>query len=280
MSCASPPNCACPTPVTTNVPGSPGENGTNGTNGTNAFTTTTANFIVPSLNSSVGITVANSAWMTVGQIVFIQNAGFFSVNSVSSSTAATVTYLNYQGFAGNAGNTINSGAQISPAGTQPSFTSPLPIANGGTDATTVSAAQSNLGLGQNGTEAHVSGLSQSLTTSATLIAGATVTVPATGLYMIMAQATVELRGVTFSPSETITVTAVDTTSSTTLSTALATTGQPTTTDFPSCQYAVPPVTANLTNADVLQVQIEISATPSAGTANAASADLIIIPLAL
>jgi len=281
MSLATSPGCACATPVTTDVPGSPGTNGTNGTNGLNAFSILSNNFVVPAINSSVTITVNQASWVTIGQNVFVQGAGNFSVNSVTGSppTQMTITYLNYQGNSA-AGNTISAGAQISPSGTQPTITSPLPIGSGGTNATTKAAAQTSLGLGQNATFANVSGLSQVISNSATLIAGATVTVPATGLYLILAKATVEYRGVTFASSETLTLTVVDTTSSTTLATQVATTGAPTTTDYPTFQYETPFTTATLTAADVLQVKIVIAVTPSVGTANAISASLMIVPLAL
>jgi hypothetical protein len=281
MALPTPSACACPTPVTTNVPGSPGTNGTAGTNGFNAFSILSNNFIVPAINSSVTITVNQASWVTIGQNVFVQGAGNFSVNSVIGSppTQMTITYLNYQGNTF-AGNTISAGAQISPSGTQPSITSPLPIASGGTNAITKAAAQLSLGLGQNATFANVSGLAQALSNSATLIAGATVTVPATGLYLILGSATVEYVGATFAASQTITLTAVDTTSAATLATRVATTTIITTTSYPTFEYDTPFVTATLTTADVLQLKISVSVAPSAGAVNAVSASLMIVPLAL
>lgn len=279
MSLASPPGCACPTPVTTDVPGSPGAPGDNGTNGINAFSITQAPFVVPAISSSVSVTVNQNAWFVVGQNVYVQGAGYFSVNSVAGTNVVGLTYLNYTGNT-NAGNTIGSGAQISPAGTQVNLTLPLSIANGGTNAADVGDAQTNLGLGQNGTFANVNGLTQAVTATPTLIAGVTFSVPATGLYLVMAFATVDMQGDTFASNEVITLAVVDTTASTTIATAAKNTGTPTTTKYPSIDYLTPFLTATLTSGDVLQLQISIAVTPSAGTIQVSSASLIILPLAL
>lgn len=74
------------------VPGPPGPqgpagtNGTNGTNGINAFTLTTASFVVPNVGSNVTISVFESSWMAVGETIFIQNAGNYTVQNIASGT--------------------------------------------------------------------------------------------------------------------------------------------------------------------------------------------------
>lgn len=105
--------------------GEPGTDGADGTDGVNAFTVTTADFTVPAIGNSVIVLVADSTWATFGQNVFVQGAGYFQVTGKPSSTALTLTYLNYAGNA-STGNNIVTGAQISPAGTQPSVVADLP----------------------------------------------------------------------------------------------------------------------------------------------------------
>lgn len=119
-SCCQP---CCPETEYVQVPGlegDPGTDGEPGTDGVNAFTVTTANFQVPAISANVSVAVASSAWATVGQNVFVQGAGYFSVASKANSLEMTLTYLDYSGNT-NSGNIINSGATISPAGTQPDF---------------------------------------------------------------------------------------------------------------------------------------------------------------
>lgn len=279
MSDALPPNGACPTPVTTDVPGPPGAAGTNGNNGVNAFSITQADFVVPAISSSVTVTVDNNTWMVVGQNVFVFGAGYFAINSLSGTTAAGLTYLNYTGNTA-AGNTITSGAQLSPAGTQGDITDPLPIANGGTGAATTAAAQAGLGLGQNATIASVNSLTQDLSATPTLIAGCTVTAPAAGNYLIMATAEVEYVGATFAATEAITLAVLNTTSSTTEATTDRETGVMTTATLPSQEISTPFVVVTLAASDVLELQISVAAAASAGHAYAVSASLCIVPLTL
>jgi hypothetical protein len=209
MSQATPSACACPTPITTEVPGSAGTPGTNGTNGYNAFSILQSSFIVPAVGSNVTVSVDQAQWMVPGQNVNAQGAGTFQVASVvagSPATVVTLTYLNYVDNT-NSGNTVPAGSQISPDGYQPSLSFPISIADGGTNATTQAAAQVNLGLGQNATVLNASGLSLSMPTTPTEITGVTVTVPATGLYEISAFATVDMVGITIGTSaEVITLT--------------------------------------------------------------------------
>lgn len=278
-------DCICPTPVTTEVPGSPGNNGINGYN---SFSILQSQFMVPAINSNVSITVDQATWEVVGQNVYVEGAGIFSVASVtggSPPTQLTLTYLNYQGNS-NTGDTIATGAQISPAGTQPQgLTTPISIANGGTNATTQGAAQVNLGLGQNATVSNQSGLTQTMPTSATQVTNVGLTVPATGLYLILAYVTVDMQGITIGTSaEVITLRVQDTTSATTLATAAMNVPIVTTQTYPSVDYLTPIVTANLTLNDALQLQISISqnhaGNPTAGTIKISSGGLTIVPLAL
>jgi hypothetical protein len=87
-----------------------GVNGTNGTNGVNAYTTTTASYTQPAVNSSVNISVANSDWIAVGQYIYIQATGYYLVNtSTSTSINATLKISEASG-------TITSNRKVTPSG--------------------------------------------------------------------------------------------------------------------------------------------------------------------
>lgn len=91
---------ACPDPVVSQVPGPagpPGGGGTNGTNGVNAYTVTTAQFTMPAVNATVSVPVAVSSWLAIGEVVFVQSAGYFSVNSVPDGTHGVLKNLGYTG---------------------------------------------------------------------------------------------------------------------------------------------------------------------------------------
>src|SRR4029077_16117980 len=91
--------------------------GLNGAAGSNAFTSTTANFTMPTSGSTVTVTVAATSWMAQGQNLFIPGAGYFSVSVVTDATHAVLTNSGTTGNA-TAGTVISSGAQVSPAGAQ------------------------------------------------------------------------------------------------------------------------------------------------------------------
>jgi hypothetical protein len=248
-------NCACPTPEIVEIPGSPGANGSAGTNGLNAFTFTTSDFVVPAKTTGVTIAVLDNTWVSIGQNVFAEGAGFFSVNSKVGTTALSLTYLDYESNV-NAGATITTGAEVSPAGTQPKIT----------------------GLGNNATQINLTAIAYAVTNAIATITGVVLTVPATGLYLVMARATLAMRGVTFSADRTLILQVQDTTSAATKISTDRTTGQPTTTDYPSLDYSIPSSTMSLVGGDVLELQIGLSAAQDAGTVAVDSADLIIVPL--
>lgn len=109
--------CDCATPETINTPG------TSGTNGKNAYTTTTANLVVPAdTTTPVSGTFADTSWMVAGQTIIIGNAtnhGTFTVNGVpASATSASLLWQNANGDAA-AGATIASGSAVSPMGKTP-----------------------------------------------------------------------------------------------------------------------------------------------------------------
>lgn len=83
--------------------------------GVNAFTATTASFVQPAVSASVVVAVAESSWAVPGQVVYVENGGYYTVASVPDSTHIGLTN---RGESGNAlpGATVPSGSGVSPGG--------------------------------------------------------------------------------------------------------------------------------------------------------------------
>ena len=111
MSCASQTNVV----IAPGPRGLPGTDGTNGTDGVSSFTTTTASFTMPAVSSTVSVSVGSTAWLSNGQAVYVETAGYFTVSSI---TDATTVVLNNLGYTGNASPTtvIVVGRQVSASG--------------------------------------------------------------------------------------------------------------------------------------------------------------------
>lgn len=139
-------NCACVTPEIVDVPGSPGEAGTNGTDGQDGVSSYTVvaapGFTVPAIGVTVPVNVLNTSWMVVGEPVFIEGAGAFSVDTINSSTSVVLLYLNYTGNS-HEGLAVAAGAGVTPTGTQAPLAAALPTAftdnSGGTPSNTIAA---------------------------------------------------------------------------------------------------------------------------------------------
>lgn len=95
--------------------GAAGTAGATGTDGVNAYSSTTANFTQPAVAANVTVAVGESGWMTIGQVVFVQTGGYYTVQSIVSATSVTLRNLGYSGNAA-ATTVINSGNAVSPAG--------------------------------------------------------------------------------------------------------------------------------------------------------------------
>lgn len=110
------------TSTTVNVAGPAGSNGAAGAAGaagSNAYTTThasTGDFTMPAVNSTVTTDVAASAWATIGQVVYVQTAGYFEVTAKPSSTSITLKNLYGTPTNAAAAASIADGQTISPAG--------------------------------------------------------------------------------------------------------------------------------------------------------------------
>lgn len=70
-----------------------------GATGQGAYTTTTAAFTMPAVSATVVVPVTSSVWLTIGQIVYVQSAGYMRVSAVPTTTSVTLTN---EGAAGNA----------------------------------------------------------------------------------------------------------------------------------------------------------------------------------
>lgn len=114
----------CPESEVVQIPGpsgSPGAPGPAGTPGTNAFTLTTAPFAMPAGNGSVTVTVVRSDWMAVGQLVYVEGAGYLEVIGIGTTISVWLRNPAVGGaYAGNAaaGTVIPSGRKVTPAGVQ------------------------------------------------------------------------------------------------------------------------------------------------------------------
>jgi len=73
--------------------GAAGTNGTNGTNGQNAYTTVTGFFLMPAELATVSVSVGNTDWMSVGQTLYVQTAGYMSVVTITDETTVVLRNL-------------------------------------------------------------------------------------------------------------------------------------------------------------------------------------------
>lgn len=140
-------------PLIENIPGPAGDDGAagaDGTNGANAFTTLTASFIQPAVNATVIASVASSAWITIGQKVFVGTGGHYEVTAKPNGVSVTLENLGYDGNAPPT-TVIPNGAQVSPSGNKGadgvSAAGDMLGANNLSDVDDIVASRNNLGLG-------------------------------------------------------------------------------------------------------------------------------------
>lgn len=97
---------------TTGTAGTNGTNGTTGATGVSAFTSLTANATSPSANRYT-LQVGTTDWMTVGQMTYITNSGYYKVETITNSTRVVVEDVLYPG---NTPAALLTGVKVSPAG--------------------------------------------------------------------------------------------------------------------------------------------------------------------
>lgn len=116
----------CEEPVLVQVPGTPGAAGAAGAagaDGVNAYTTTTAAFTMPAEGANVSVSVLNTSWAVLGQMLYVGTAGNMEVASITN--ANTVVLKNVENtasgtYAPNAapGTNIPASSKVSPGGIQ------------------------------------------------------------------------------------------------------------------------------------------------------------------
>jgi hypothetical protein len=125
--------------------------------GKNAFTNLAANFTQPAVNSTVSLNVGSTAWMAVGQVIFVQGGGYYSVGSITDLTDAVVTNLGYAGnvapgttVAGSSTAAVTPGGLVGQAGTSAFTTTaaPFTMPNSGTTVTVMVGATGWMAQGQ------------------------------------------------------------------------------------------------------------------------------------
>lgn len=111
-----------------------------GVDGQNAYTVTTANFTIPAVGANVSVSVSalgqsTGLWAQVGQVIYIQGAGYYEVVSAT----ATVIVAENLGYTGNAAPTtvIALGAGVSPGGVAGTNGSTGATGAAGADGTTI-----------------------------------------------------------------------------------------------------------------------------------------------
>lgn len=75
-----------------------------------------AQFTQPYVGSTVVVDVNSSSWMSVGQVIYHENGGYYRVSSKPSSSSVTLMNLGYPGNPVPGSSITNTGAGISPAG--------------------------------------------------------------------------------------------------------------------------------------------------------------------
>lgn len=83
--------------TTPGAQGEPGENGSNGTDGVNAFTNLTAGFDMPAISATVEVAVEDNSWSVIGQIVYVENAGYLEITGKTSTTGLTLENIGTSG---------------------------------------------------------------------------------------------------------------------------------------------------------------------------------------
>jgi hypothetical protein len=148
--------------------GASGFSGFSGPVGGNAYSTTSALFVMPSPLANVTVTVDTTAWIAVGQVVYVETAGYFTVYSIGGATSVVLTNTGYAGNAAAATN-IASGQQIAPAGISGA-------AGASASSNTITTGTVNIGANYSGTTTSASGSYAALVNGASTLTVATTTI--------------------------------------------------------------------------------------------------------
>lgn len=254
MSSCCVPLCATPQSVVIpGIEGVPGTDGTNGADGINAYTFATADAAAVLQGANVTVSVLNSAWMTVGQSLFAEDAGHFSVVSKPTPTSVILKFLAIGQNAATA--TILTGKQISPDGS----------------AATALPSVSNYNVGGAGAV----GLAYAT------ILGAAVTLATAGTYLIFSSCRIDLAGATFAASKDVSVKLArtnNTPADVANAIGVVPTGIITTQTHLLASFPLPPVQYTATAGDIIEMQAILSGAADAGAVNAVETSILAIQL--
>lgn len=251
----------CVETQTTNVPGiegDPGTDGTDGTDGVNAYTVTTQDFTVPAVDANVAIFVEDTAWMVVGQPIFIEGPATFQVASIVSATQFSGTFLGAIGDV-EPGATISDGAGVSPGGMPASASTQQVFASGTAYALTTTPAALDFG-----------------TTDPTL------TLSGVGVYLLFARVRYDYTGATFAAVRTVT-TKIRRTNNTAADVSNSSVGWKTdiitTLTYTALIQTIGPIPYTTSSSgDILTIFADVSVLPSAGTLDAVEASLVAVKI--
>jgi len=93
-----------------------GSNGAAGAAGTNAYSSLSTVFTQPAVGSTVTVVVSLSSFAVVGQVIYIQSAGYYLVTAVPNISQLTVQNLGYTGNVSPSSSAGTIGGGIGPAG--------------------------------------------------------------------------------------------------------------------------------------------------------------------
>ena len=98
--------------------GDTGDTGATGPAGVNAYSTISADFTEPAVNDAVNIFLTNASWVAEGIVIFVENSGYYRVNSVTGNTvnATFVVPGPVSGGVIAAGNMVVAAGERGPAG--------------------------------------------------------------------------------------------------------------------------------------------------------------------
>jgi hypothetical protein len=98
--------------------------------GNSLFAVTTSPFTQPAAAADVAVSLDTTAWMVVGQYLFIQGAGFYTVTSIGDVYTVTINNT-YDSVNAAPGTVIATGAGVSPSGPPGLISAPIITSSGG-----------------------------------------------------------------------------------------------------------------------------------------------------
>jgi hypothetical protein len=272
VAATSPCQPCCTTPAVTNTPGIQGAAGINGTSGKNAYTTTNGQFTLPAINANASVTVLDTGWMVVGQIIVIgagsllgNGPATFQVVTISTSTSFTGKFLAYPGD--QLSGTIATGSSVGPSGSLPGTNNFNVNGTGAVYSLTATAALLNMG-----------------TTPPTL------TLTAPGTYLIFGRARFDWNSATLVTGKTITMKLRRTNNTPADLTFVGGTiaqaayklpvGPAGTLAYTAAAFEIPPTLyTTLLTTDIVQLWGSMDVIPSPGTVDTIEASLIALRIA-